>query len=653
MSIHAKHSNATSGRNTTRVLGNLHDHADDHSPLEDSAFRAIFECAPHPMGIVEISEDAIVHLADNAAAGRLFEHTPTWMLNKRAADIGIDPELVHLWMENYRESERTGLPQQFLYPHHTITDSLMLQVTVCYLGVSPAGTPRFSYVVEDVTESRLTETTLQLRVQQYKDLHAAAERHERVLALRDKVRTALMRELDPSAIIHTVVEGIADTFGYTHVSIYLVKGETLDLQHHVGYDNAIAQIPLSQGITGQVASTGEAVLLEDVQSEPTFIAAASDVVSEVCVPLFEDDRVAGILNIESTNGARLTREDLGSIIALSEFVSIALGRARLYAEMKESRERFQAFMNNSPSPAFIKDHNGRYIYINVPFERAFGTTASYLLGKSNTEWLPHEKSMHEQLRQHDMMVLSTGNTIEVTETVPSAEGVSRDYLVYKFPITNAEGQRFVGGVAFDITERNQAEAALHQLAIRDELTGLYNRREMRRLLEEGADRFHTYGHSAALILLDIDHFKSVNDTYGHRAGDRVLQWLTQMLHTRVNRLHSLARYGGEELAIILPDSTDNEALAVADYIRAEIESAPYRLKKGKDRLIEIPITVSLGVAAFSENIGNEEILIAAADMALYDAKRQGRNRAILFDSSAVTSMTFLTSSTLSSGSLRG
>ncbi|HKP53117.1 MAG TPA: diguanylate cyclase [Chloroflexia bacterium] len=639
------------GNNTIKLLDNNLDTAEQASPLSDASFRAIFEIAPNPMGVVELLEDDILHLADNAAAGQLFNHSPQWMLRKRATEIGIPSDAVCQWLGHYRKSKSTGLPQRFEYAHQTATLRVLLLVTVCHIGNSPTGRPRFSYVAEDVTSSRRTQAALQWRVHQYEELHADAERHQRELALRDKVRTAVMQELDPSAVIRTVVESIAEILGYTHVGIYLVRGRMLELQHHVGYDDVITHIPLNRGIMGKVARTGKSILLEDVSKEPTFISATNDVVSEICVPLFEGEKVAGILNVESTGGLRLTRDDLETIIAMSEFISIALGRARLYAEMKESKERFQAFMNNSPALAFIKDAEGKYVYVNEPFERAFGLSASDLIGKNNTCWLPEKLAMH--IQQHDQVVLSTGTIIEVTETIPTANGVPHDWLVYKFPISDAGGQQLVGSVAIDITVRKQAEDELHQLAIRDELTGLYNRREMRRLIEEAAERFQTYGHSAALIMLDIDHFKLVNDNYGHKVGDRVLQWLAQMLHTQINRLHSLARYGGEELAIILPDTTESEALAIAEYIREAIAAHPYRLSRSSDRMLGIPLTVSLGVAALSGDIDCEDALIAAADAALYEAKRQGRNRAVLFDSEGPTTMTFLTSGPLRSDLLPG
>ena len=104
----------------------------------------------------------------------------------------------------------------------------MLLVTVCFINITPDGWSRFSYAAEDVTERRRSQNVLHGKARQYRDLYAAAQRREQELALQDKVRTALMHELDPSSVIRTVVQGIAGTLGYTHVSIYLLKGKTLE-----------------------------------------------------------------------------------------------------------------------------------------------------------------------------------------------------------------------------------------------------------------------------------------------------------------------------------------------------------------------------------------------------------------------------------------
>lgn len=171
---------------------------------------------------------------------------------------------------------------------------------------------------------------------------------------------------------------------------------------------------------------------------------------------------------------------------------------------------------------------------------------------------------------------------------------------------------------------------LRELAIRDGLTGLYNRREMENVLEKEVDRYRRYGHPTTLVMMDIDRFKKINDKYGHQVGDKVLRWIAHNLRENVRRLDLTVRYGGEEFAIIMPNQTAAEGLRTAERLRKIIATFPIVLVQDSDRTIQIPITISSGVAGIPGDAEAEEELVKAADEALYEAKKKGRNRTILF-----------------------
>ena len=192
-------------------------------------------------------------------------------------------------------------------------------------------------------------------------------------------------------------------------------------------------------------------------------------------------------------------------------------------------------------------------------------------------------------------------------------------------------------------ERARTLDSLRALATRDELTGLYNRREMTRILAEEVDRYRRHGRPVALAILDIDHFKGINDSYGHQAGDEVLRSLSRLVSTKLRSTDRAVRYGGEELAIILPDTTDGEAFLVAERLRAAVEAQAFEFTHRSGQASRVGMTISLGVAAIPTDANSIDSLVAAADWALYQAKRRGRNRTTMFGNNALSTLPLLIS----------
>lgn len=180
-------------------------------------------------------------------------------------------------------------------------------------------------------------------------------------------------------------------------------------------------------------------------------------------------------------------------------------------------------------------------------------------------------------------------------------------------------------------ERTRLINELSELAIRDELTGLYNRREMNRLLEDELLRCERYGRHISLIMLDIDHFKTVNDAYGHAVGDQILQQLANIFTNTIRLVDRCIRFGGEEFMLILPETSGMNALILAERVRSLVEQRFFICTRENQPDIELKITVSMGVADNSVSAKSQEALIDAADQALYSAKAQGRNQTVLFE----------------------
>jgi diguanylate cyclase (GGDEF)-like protein len=184
--------------------------------------------------------------------------------------------------------------------------------------------------------------------------------------------------------------------------------------------------------------------------------------------------------------------------------------------------------------------------------------------------------------------------------------------------------RFVH-VARDITERKSLEDKLRLLATTDSLTSIWNRRYFRSLAKRELDRTNRYGGELALMMIDLDHFKRINDTYGHAVGDEALKMVAATGRATLRRIDIFARYGGEEFVIALPETPLEQAVQVAERLRQTLAETPITTETG-----HLHITVSIGLATNDPGSADLNTLLQQADEALYQAKDNGRNRVEVF-----------------------
>ncbi len=162
-----------------------------------------------------------------------------------------------------------------------------------------------------------------------------------------------------------------------------------------------------------------------------------------------------------------------------------------------------------------------------------------------------------------------------------------------------------------------------ELTIMDELTELFNFRYFRNKLSDELRRADRYRQRFSILMMDLDHFKKINDVYGHQTGNIVLRELSGIIKQCVRDVDIVARYGGEEFVVILPQTGDNDAMIIAERIRSTVQNSFFSNAQGQR---DIQMTISIGVASYPDGVKTLEQLIEKADKALYEAKSNGRNR---------------------------
>jgi diguanylate cyclase (GGDEF)-like protein len=166
---------------------------------------------------------------------------------------------------------------------------------------------------------------------------------------------------------------------------------------------------------------------------------------------------------------------------------------------------------------------------------------------------------------------------------------------------------------------------IKQVSDTDELTGVYNMRAFSTMLQRAFRQSVRYGHALSVVMIDSDNLKQVNDRHGHESGNRLLQHLVRCIREQLRGSDVMARFGGDEFVLLLPETSNNGALEMAERIRKAVEISRFDVRGG-----DTNITVSLGIASYPEDGGNLDVILEKADKAMYRAKQRGRNRAIAY-----------------------
>ena len=298
--------------------------------------------------------------------------------------------------------------------------------------------------------------------------------------------------------------------------------------------------------------------------------------------------------------------------------------------LQASEERLSTILNSVDAHIYIKDTKGRYQYLNRKVAELFGCSVEQALGRRDDAFFDAATSAN--LQQNDQRVLQQGQRIVEEERNCSLDGQQcHTYLSVKMPLRDAKGKIYaLCGISTDITEHKQQQQEIHQLAFYDALTGLPNRRLLLERLQHAVALNQRQPQQGALLFIDLDHFKDLNDSLGHAMGDKLLQLAAQRLQQHLRKIDTLARLGGDEFVVLLTDMHPDAELAIqkAGLIADKI----VQLMAEAFMLQERPysLSASVGVVMFSDGCNADELL-QRADLAMYDAKERGRNGVRFFN----------------------
>ncbi len=418
--------------------------------------------------------------------------------------------------------------------------------------------------------------------------------------------------IDPSGKLIWINPSVERLSGYSEEECLLMINFPLPMVHEE--DKEAVSKALSRAVRGGVGEAFEFRVIKKKGGE--FWAAMSWQPIYGSASEFLGYR-SSIRDISELKQAAFTLQETVEELKQSEDI-----QTRLLSQSRQEQARMSSLLSAMNIGILFENAENRVIYVNPAFRRIWLIRDTVdLAGRLTTEVVGYSANVLARPDHFSKHILFVMDTHEVSETFEIVMADGRVVTQLSYPVRDLEG-RFIGRLWIyeDVTRERQTAEQLIYLAERDSLTGLYNRHrfqeELSRMLVD-ADRRNTQG---ALLFFDLDEFKYVNDTFGHRAGDAMLIRVAGEVSTLIRRNEIFSRLGGDEFAILVPDAGEREASMLAERIVRAISQIPFRFEGQNIRL-----TTSLGIALYPQHADNAEELIAHADAAMYQAKEAGKN----------------------------
>lgn len=490
--------------------------------------------------------------------------------------------------------------------------------------------------------------------------------------------TLLNAATDEQSVLSHVIDLLGEQFGYSMRYLLLYDADRDELYAAAAGgdesdDPAVRsyRMSTSRGLTGVAARTRTIVNVGDVGADPRYISVARQCRSEICVPLIARGDLLGVLTVQSAKTDAFSLQDERLLSAFAGLVSLALMHAREHTSRRRDIAELQAVNEVARQAAMLdRDNTLQTIVEQFQLVTTADSTAIFLWDEEtqrlavatmvfDKEYYPNDYETNVRETTVKLGEGIVGWTAEHREPALIADaiadprvvpvpGVSLDHKsAIVVPLTadqrllgviravkmgvnafTAEHYRFaqtLGNQASLAISAAAAHEAVRRLSVTDELTGLYNGRHFRARMHEEIERAKRSGRPLALLVIDSDSLKTVNDRFGHEAGNRHLVAIAQSVQAHVRTSDVVARFGGDEFLVLQPDASVDAAAAVAERIRVAVAAATVFAADGA----RVTGTVSIGVAGFPRSAADEHTLFRQADAALYDAKHHGKDRVFI------------------------
>ena len=519
----------------------------------------------------------------------------------------------------------------------------------------------------EVHDRTQAETLLRASEERYaREYVEAHHRAEEITAL-NRIVQAVVSNLELEGVLNTLYEQcqLVLPVNIFYVAVY---EERTHLIHHPLFIEDGERVSIeprdirtSPGLSGTIILSKRALYINDV-NDPEIVArypmistGNSVVISYVGVPLIVRDHVVGVISMQSTLANAYSPEQISLLETIAGQAAVAVEHSRLFAEIRENTRNLELLNQMTRSALEVQDYTKIWLTLADQMAQLFRSDRCFI-----TRWDEDRQRVVPMAASNDQTAFFQEVVIEPSEASLTAstlgqgkplvviDSLDSPYISNRLGVLlgcksmlglplmvdkHKMGAIIIGFEQFheftpeEITlgELAAAQIALalakSELVATDYLTGVYNRRG---LIELGVHEFiqsRRYHSPLSAILFDIDHFKPINDAYGHEVGDQVLQAIAKLARKSVRMADIIGRYGGEEFVILLPRTHLDAARLLAERLCQRVDSTPIATNKG-----EMKITVSVGVAAVRDSTLDVEELIRQADDAMYAAKQGGRNR---------------------------